>query len=192
MQGTKPLARSVCDTKSGYDFSRKAWQEVSFQGDNPLRGWKGWPVAGVQKAVNRTCRFATRAHGENHGCRATDNITASKDASFRGTQGRFVGQDVAPAIGFQVRRGGLDQRVGTGADGDDRDIDGKQVVRIGAGDRAATAGFIGWSQFHALEANSRQLARRIADKFNRILQRKKLEPLVLGDLHFFLDVSHHC
>src|ERR1035441_7629014 len=61
------------------------------------------------------------AHGENHGGRAGDDVSAGEDAGQGGHAALFVDYDVAPLVDVQSGGGLRDDRVGGGSQGvDDR------------------------------------------------------------------------
>jgi hypothetical protein len=140
--------------------------------------------------VDRLCRFAAGAHGEDDGGAAGDDVAAGKDAALGGAQAFGIGHDVVPLIGGEVGSGALDEGIGGGADADDGDVGGQDV--FGAGDRHGTAAAarVGLAQLHAHAARAGEPAFFVAQKLDGIGQHAELDALFARVLHFFGACGH--
>ena len=80
------------------------------------------------------------AHCQNDsGCAAHD-VAACKDAGFTGRAGFFVSHNVSPFIDFKVRSRLANQRIGSGADGDNDGMPDEWEAKNGLNPSNATDG----------------------------------------------------
>ena len=75
-----------------------------------------------QILVDRLRRLASRAHRQNHGRAAGDDVAAGEDSRLRGRERVVIRRDVAALGDCQSRRRGLNQRIRRGSCRDDRHL----------------------------------------------------------------------
>lgn len=99
--------------------------------------------------VDRLCSRLARTHCGNNGCGTGNGITAGVNAFATCETCSFFNNNSALFVYLKTLGGGLDERVGAGADCDDNGVDIKHKLAAGHGNGTAAALFIGFAEFHA-------------------------------------------
>ena len=124
------------------------------------------------------------AHGQDDGGGTGDDVAAGPDPRFHGLAGLGVGHDVAPFIQVQARGALGEQRVGAGADGDDRGVDLHDEFGARDGHRPPPPGGVGLAQFLAQALHAGEPAVVIAQEAQRVGEQQELDALFLGVVDF--------
>ena len=140
----------------------------------------------VLRQILRDARGGALAgtHGQDHGGRADDRVTAGEHARLRRGARALVGHDQAARRHFQPRRGFRDQRVGLRARRNHQHVDVDDELAALDRRRAATAARVRLAQLHAHAFDAGHPALLVAQDARRVRQQLETDALLLGMVHF--------